>query len=167
MNKATHALADTGASHSVIAMKWLKYLKLDHLIIHTNECLATAQNIKFLIQGKVIILVEFGSKTFDWEFYVAKELICSMILGINILHGRAVCPRKQIVKIQKQKMPITITLQEMMQHTVIAMQNICIAPNVQENIVVNTIIVRTPDANIIESKKHTYVLNLGEDIINN
>ena len=55
----------------------------------------------------------------------------------------------------------------MIQHTAIAMQNICIAPNVQENIVVNAMIVRTPDANIIESKRHTYVLNLGEDIINN
>ena len=64
-------------------------------------------------------------------------------------------------------MPIIITLQEMMQHTVIAMQNICIAPNVQENIVVNAMIVKTPDANIIESKGHTYVLNLGGDIINN
>ena len=94
MNKAIHVFVDTGASHSVIAMEWLTYLKLHHLIVHTDECLATAQNIKFPIQGKVIILVEFGSKTFDWEFYVAKELICSMILGMNILHEGAVCPRK-------------------------------------------------------------------------
>ena len=55
----------------------------------------------------------------------------------------------------------------MMQHTVIAMQNICIAPDVQENIVINAMIVRTPDANIIKSKEHTYVLNSGGDVINN
>ena len=36
MNKAIRTLADTGASHSIIAMKWLKYLKLDHLIVHTD-----------------------------------------------------------------------------------------------------------------------------------
>ena len=65
MNKAIHVLVDTGASHSVIAMKWLKYLKLNHLIVHTNKCLAIAQNIKFSIQEKVIIPVEFGRKTFD------------------------------------------------------------------------------------------------------
>ena len=99
MNKVIHALADTDASHSVITMEWLKYLKLDHLIVYTDECLATAQNIKFPIQGKVIIPVEFGSKTFDWEFYMAKELICPMILRMNILHEEAICPRKQIVKI--------------------------------------------------------------------
>ena len=90
-----------------------------------------------------------------------------MILGMNILHEEAVCPRKQIVKIQNQKMPIIITLQEMMQHTVIAMQNICIASDVQENIVVNAMIVRTLDANIIKSNGHTYVLNSEGDVINN
>ena len=98
---------------------------------------------------------------------MAKELICPMIVGMNILHKEAVGSRKRIVKIQNQKMPITVILQEMMQHTMIAMQNICIAPDVQENIVVNAMIVRTLDANIIESKEHTYVLNLGEDVINN
>ena len=47
------------------------------------------------------------------------------------------------------------------------MQNICIASDVQENIVVNAMIVKTPDVNIIESKEHIYVLNSGGDVVNN
>ena len=93
--KQIKALADTDASSSIVALNWVKYLKLEHLITPIEESFLSAQGSKMLVEGTINIPITFGNKEFMWTFRVAKELICPMIIGMDILHEGSINLKKR------------------------------------------------------------------------
>ena len=65
MNKPVKTLADTGASHSVVALSWFKYLKLKDQIRQERWCMVDAQKKKIPAYGAITLLVTFGGKEFS------------------------------------------------------------------------------------------------------
>ncbi len=131
-NKPIRTLADTGASHSVIAETWVEYLGMTGKIIPTAREMVDTQKQKIPVRGVIELPVEFGTKVYDWTFRVAPNLICPMILGINVLHEGSVNLLKRRVTIRKESMPISITLEEMHQPTVVAAINLSLPPYTQK-----------------------------------
>ena len=127
-NKPTRTLADTGASHSVVCRRWLKYLGLEDSIRPTDMVMLDAQKNKIPVAGVVTLPVTFGNKEFEWEMRVSDELICPMILGMDVLHTGGVNCAKRLVEIDGETQPITITLGELDQPSVLAATNRVVNP---------------------------------------
>ena len=88
-----------------------------------------------------------------------------MIMGMNILHNGSVSPRKRKVKVGREWMPITITLKEMQQHSVIATVNRVIQPFSRGHTFVPAEIIRD---NMTEGKNRqriTYIVNSGGNVV--
>ena len=156
-NKVIHSLADTGASNSIIAKSWLKYLGCTNQIRATKVELQDAQDNKIPVLGEITLPVEFGKETFDWDFVVAEELFCPMIIGVDLLHTGGVDFEKGRVKIQGQYMPIVYTL-EPQQHTVVAAMNKVIPPN--EVVKIKGRVLHSGPTDH-KSEPQTYVVNTG------
>ena len=156
------ALIDTGASHSVIALSWLKYLQMDHLIQKAEVHMVDAQKVAIPILGTVTIPVDFGNKTFEWDFKVAETLICPMIIGMNVLHEAVVKMKNRKVKIQDQAIPICITLEELQQHAIVSTVNKKLPPQsitkIEGRIIKNDIWEEDPPKQYIVNSNST-VLN--------
>ena len=78
--------------------------------------------------GLVTVPVLFGNKTYKWTFSVMKRLICPLILGTDILDEAIIDLKNRKVHIDDQSMPITLTLNELLQPTAIASVNRVIPP---------------------------------------
>ena len=128
LNKPTRTLADTGASNSVVSLNWLRYLGLETSIRPTTDMMVDAQKKKIPVAGVVTLPVQFGNKEFNWEMRVAPVLVCPMILGMDVLHKGSVMCAKRLVEIGDERQPITITLGELEQPTIIAATNKVINP---------------------------------------
>ena len=121
--KQLRALADTGASHSIVALSWLEHLKLKKLVIPSSIKLIDAQKESIAIDGEVVLPVEFGNKIFYWKFAVASKLFCPIIIGMNILHKGRLDFHRRIIEVQGEIMPVTFSLKELKQSTVVAAVN--------------------------------------------
>ena len=128
-NKPIHSLADSGASHSIIAWSWLKYLGCEKMMKKSEVTLMDAQKGEIPVMGEVILPVEVGNGTFDWSFIVARELFSPMILGVDNLNTGKINFKKRKLKIHGQQVPITFTLDEASSHTVVAAMNKVIPAN--------------------------------------
>ncbi len=161
-SRSVRTLIDTGASHSVVALSWLKYLKLDHLIKKTKAQMVDAQKVRIPIVGTVTIPVEFGNKTFDWKFRVSENLICPMIVGMNILHEAVIKMKNRKVKIGDQSVPIWITLEELHQHAIVSAINKIIPPYSVVNMLGR--VIKNHDGEL--RNKTQYVVNSNNDVLN-
>ena len=128
MSKSVRALIDTGASHSMIALPWLKYLKLEHQMKKTKKKMVDAQKTNIPILGKVVLPVEVGNKTFEWKFTVIETLVCLMIIGMNILEKAIVKLKSRKVKIENQTIPICINMEELKQNAIVSTINKVMQP---------------------------------------
>ncbi|MFI5422946.1 MAG: retropepsin-like aspartic protease, partial [Nitrososphaerales archaeon] len=158
-NKPTRTLADTGASHSVISLNWLKYLKLERFIQKEEMSMVSAQKQAITVVGTIAITVLFGNKEFEWVVRVAPELICPLILGIDILNDGGVNCKERFVEISGQRQPITITLGELGQSTVLAATNKVIQPF--HSLEMNGKVIKDNNAQIASLQEDTYILNGG------
>ena len=157
-NKPIHTLADSGASHSIVAYNWLKYVGCENLMKESLTKLKDAQGGSMTVLGEVTLPVEFGNKIFDWEFLVVTELFCPLILGVNIMHSGSINFKKRRLKIEGQRMPITFTLNKAQHYTVVAACNRVIPAHELLKIkgkVINSIQEGTA------LKPQTYVINTG------
>jgi hypothetical protein len=126
-NKPIRTLADTGASHSIISLKWLQQLGLEKGIVGRSDLsMVDAQKKSFPVTGTITIPVEFGGKDFNWNVRVTPNLICPFIIGMDLLNTGCVSGIGRYVEIQRIRQPITITLGEISQPTVIAATNLVV-----------------------------------------
>ena len=166
LNKPTRTLADTGTSNSVVSLNWLRYLGLETSIRPTTDMMVDAQKKKIPVAGVVTLPVQFGNKEFNWEMRVAPVLVCPMILGMDVLHKGSVMCAKRLVEIGDERQPITITLGELEQPTIIAATNKVINPyeygEIKGRVIKDTI---TEEAEPTQGE--TYILNAGGVITTN
>ena len=156
--KQVRTLADTGATSSIVSLNWVKHFNLEHLVEFNEELFMSAQKSTFSTQGNVCLPVTFAEKEFLWNFKVAENLICPMILGLDILNTGSVNLKNRYVEIEGLRQPITITLGELKQATVMAISNRTIQPGSYHEIKGRII-----KDSIIDDKlePQTYILNAG------
>jgi len=63
--KQLHALEDTSTSYLIVALSWLEHLKLKNLVTPSSVKLLNTQKEFIVINGEVVLLVEFGNKIFN------------------------------------------------------------------------------------------------------
>ena len=159
MNKPTRTLMDTGASHSVVSFNWVQQLKLEKFIQPIDVHMVDAQKREIPVNGKITLTVEFGGKDFEWTVRVAPNMICPLIIGIDILHKGAISLVNRWVEIGNYRQPITITLSELQQATVMAAVNTVIQPYSYKEIKGKLI---KDNLNEIENlEPQNYILNAG------
>ena len=166
LNKPIRVLADTGASCSVISYEWLKYMKLQDSLIKTEVNIVDAQKVKIPVMGIATIPVEFGRKTYQWPFRVAEKLICPMILGMNVLNTGCIHLKERYVEVDNERMPITITLNEFEQETILSAINVVIPPwTLQPKEVKGELMKGSNELD--DTTVNTYIINSGGSVQTN
>ncbi len=156
--KPTRTLADTGASHSVVSLNWVKYLGLEDQIKPSDINMVDAQKRKIPVSGMIELMVEFGGLPHKWLCRVAPNLVCPFIIGVDYMHTGGVNLVDRYVWIGDAKQSITITLGELEQPTVIAATNRVIHP-FQYNEIQGKVIKDTQEIENMDPQ--TYILNCG------
>ena len=87
-----------------------------------------AQKKQIPVSSVIDLAVEFGGATFKWTCRVAPNLVCPLIIGVDYMHKGGVNLAERFVWIDKYKQPITITLGELEQPTIIAATNRVVRP---------------------------------------
>ena len=83
-NKPIRTLADTGASHSIISLKWLQQLGLEKGIVGRSDLsMVDAQKKSFPVTGTITIPVEFGRKDFNWNVRVTPNCYILRLLHVQ------------------------------------------------------------------------------------
>ncbi len=129
-NKSVKALADSGASHNVVALTWIRRLKLEHQIRTSSVELVDAQNRKINVHGEIEIEVEFGKKTFSWTFQIAETLFCPLIIGMEVLKDSDCNFKKKYIELEGQQVSVMYTVQDHIDcSTITAVENKVVPPH--------------------------------------
>ena len=156
--KPIRTLADSGASHSVISLAWLRYIGGEKLIKDSAVVLMDAQGEEIKVNGEVTLPVQFGKGLFEWKFCVAEELFCPLILGVDVMNKGSINFQKKRLKINGEYMPITFTLNEIQQYTVVAAINKKVPAH--ELVKIKGRVIRDEDCSSLVEPQ-TYVVNTG------
>ena len=127
-DKKTRTMGDTGANVSCIAVSWVEYLGCSNLIQQKKTEVIDAQKNLMTLLGTINLPVKFGKKLFNWEFIVCETLVCPLILGTDILHNGSIDLKNRRIHIAGEEMPITLTLKERGQSSVISTMNMVVPP---------------------------------------